>query len=373
MARILVADDDAHVLRSVGRVLKSAGHEVHTESLGERCLDAAAAQPFDVILVDYNLGRMDGLEVLQRMRELQPRCVRMLMTGELALPLVITAVNVGKVSRVIEKPFEANTLVETVREALVNHERLTSMLRAQRSAGSTQERRQLATVLKGSGLSLAIQPIIRTSTNTIFGYEMLLRSSHPTLDGPGPVLAAAERHGLLRELGSVVVARAVEWLMRLPEDCRIFLNLHPQELMDATALSIRMEVLEFWADRVVLEITERSDVGDDFSWEGALDRVKKMGFQIAIDDLGSGYAALSMLAELQPHYMKVDMSIVRDVDKDDHKRRLVDLLCTFAEATGSEVVAEGVETPEEAAALAAAGVDLMQGYLYGEPSLTLNA
>jgi len=71
--------------------------------------------------------------------------------------------------------------------------------------------------------------------------------------------------------------------------------------------------------------------------------------------------------------MKVDMSIVRDVDKDDHKRRLVDLLCSFAEATGSEVVAEGVETPEEKAALVDAGVDLMQGYLFGEPSLTLNA
>jgi EAL domain-containing protein (putative c-di-GMP-specific phosphodiesterase class I) len=70
--------------------------------------------------------------------------------------------------------------------------------------------------------------------------------------------------------------------------------------------------------------------------------------------------------------MKVDMSIVRDVDKDDHKRRLVDLLCSFAEATGSEVVAEGVETPEEKAALVEAGVDLMQGFLFGEPSLTLN-
>jgi EAL domain-containing protein (putative c-di-GMP-specific phosphodiesterase class I) len=373
MARILVADDDVQVLRSVERVLSSAGHEVHTETQGALCLDAAAAQPFDVAVVDYNLGKMDGLEVLQRMRDIQPRCVRMLMTGELALPLVITAVNVGKVARVIEKPFEANTLVETVREALKNHNRLTAMLQSQQSAGSTTERRQLATLLKGDGLKLAIQPIMRASTNTIFGYELLLRSTHSTLDGPGPVLAAAERHGMLRELGSVVVARSVEWLMRIPEDRRIFLNLHPQELMDATALSIRMEVLEFWADRVVLEITERSEVGNDFSWEGALERVKKMGFQIAVDDLGSGYAALSMLAELQPHYMKVDMSIVRDVDKDDHKRRLVDLLCSFAEATGSEVVAEGVETPEEEAALLDAGVDLLQGFLFGEPSLTLNA
>jgi len=373
VARVLVVDDDEQVLRSIERVLTSAGHHVTTDTRGNTCLDSAASQPFDVALVDYKLPNMDGLEVLQRLREIQPRCVRMLMTGELVLPLVVTAVNVGKVSRVIEKPFDANTLVETVVEALSNHERLTSMLQNQRGEGSAQERRQLNEVLSGSGLNLAIQPIIRASTSKIFGYEMLLRSNHPTLDGPGPVLAAAERHGMLRELGSVVVARAAEWLMRLPDDTRIFMNLHPQELVDATALSTRMEVLQLWSERVVLEITERSEVGQNFSWEAALERVKAMGFQIAVDDLGSGYAALSMLAELQPHFMKVDMSIVRNVHEDDHKRRLVDLLCSFAEATGSEMVAEGVETEEEATALAEAGVDLLQGYLYGEPRLNLMA
>jgi DNA-binding NtrC family response regulator len=130
MARVLVVDDDERVLRSVERVLTSAGHQVHTESLGALSLDIAASKPFDVALVDYKLQEMDGLEVLQRLREIQPRCVRMLMTGELVLPLVVTAVNVGKVSRVIEKPFDANTLVETVSEALANHNRLTAMLRS---------------------------------------------------------------------------------------------------------------------------------------------------------------------------------------------------------------------------------------------------
>lgn len=372
MARILVVDDDPQVLKSVNRVLSSAGHEVHAQSRGELSLDLAATQPFDVALVDYKLQKMDGLEVLQRLREIQPRCVRMLMTGELVLPLVVTAVNVGKVSRVIEKPFDANTLVETVSEALTNHRRLTAMLQSQRGEGSAEERRQLTETLSGSALRLAAQPIIRTSTDQVFGYELLLRSSHPVLDGPAPVLEAAERHGMLRELGSVVVARAAEWLMRLPDDTRLFLNLHPQELMDAGALCTRMEVLQLWSHRVVLEITERSDVGHDFSWSGVLDRVKEMGFQIAVDDLGSGYAALSMLAELQPQFMKVDMSIVRNVDKDDHKLRLVNLLCSFAEATGSEVVAEGVETQEEADALTGAGVDLVQGYLFGEPQLSLS-
>ncbi|MGB0638734.1 MAG: EAL domain-containing response regulator [Myxococcota bacterium] len=372
MARILVVDDDAMVLKSIERVLSSAGHEIYTETRGDSSLDAAVTQPFDAALVDYKLPGIDGLEVLQRLREIQPRCVRMLMTGELVLPLVVTAVNVGKVSRVIEKPFEANTLVETLREALTNQDRLTKMLQNQRRGGTVQEQRQLTQALEGADLRLALQPIVSAATEKVYGYEMLLRSAHPVLDGPGPILAAAERHGMLRELGSVVVARAAEWLMRLPPDARLFMNLHPHELLDSNSLCTRMEVLQMWSDRIVLEITERSNVGENFSWESALERVKEMGFQIAVDDLGSGYAALSMLAELQPHFMKVDMSIVRNVDTDDHKRRLVDLLCSFAEATGSKVVAEGVETKAEAAALQDAGVELLQGYLFGEPQLNID-
>jgi EAL domain-containing protein (putative c-di-GMP-specific phosphodiesterase class I) len=122
-----------------------------------------------------------------------------------------------------------------------------------------------------------------------------------------------------------------------------------------------------WAPRVILEITERSRMSPSFSWERALERVKQMGFGIAVDDLGSGYGALSMLAELQPDFLKVDMSIIRDVDTDTHKRRLVDLLCHFAEATDSKVVAEGVETQAESNALKDAGVQMLQGYLFGMP------
>ena len=89
--------------------------------------------------------------------------------------------------------------------------------------------------------------------------------------------------------------------------------------------------------------------------------------------MGSGYSALSMLAELQPDYLKIDMSIVRNVDTDTHKRRLVDLLCSFAEATDAKVVAEGVETKSEAIALRESGVHLLQGFLYGMPNVELTA
>ena len=126
-----------------------------------------------------------------------------------------------------------------------------------------------------------------------------------------------------------------------------------------------------WAQRIVLEITERSKLQGLDQWERSVEAVTELGFSVAVDDLGAGYSSLSVLAELQPSYIKVDMSIVRGVDHEPQKRRLVELLCRFAEATDALLVAEGVETPEEAETLRAIGAHLLQGYLFGRPSLTL--
>ena len=90
-----------------------------------------------------------------------------------------------------------------------------------------------------------------------------------------------------------------------------------------------------------------------------------MGFKLAVDDLGSGYNALSTLVALQPEFIKVDMSIVRNADSDPRKRRLIELLCKFADATDANLVAEGVETEAEAIAVTRAGAKFLQGYLFG--------
>ena len=93
-----------------------------------------------------------------------------------------------------------------------------------------------------------------------------------------------------------------------------------------------------------------------------------MGFGLALDDVGAGQGALMLLAEVAPRFIKIDMSITRGIDSDAHKRKMVELLATFARSTGANLVAEGVEAEAEAKALEAAGVPLLQGYLYGRPT-----
>jgi EAL domain-containing protein (putative c-di-GMP-specific phosphodiesterase class I) len=132
-----------------------------------------------------------------------------------------------------------------------------------------------------------------------------------------------------------------------------------------------IESLKPSAKRITMEITERARMHDIDGWERSVDILTGAGFAIAVDDLGAGYNSLTMLAELSPQYIKLDMSLVRNVHTEPRKQRLVQLLVTFAEATGANTIAEGVETDEEAMVLVDMGIQLMQGYLYARPMMEL--
>jgi EAL domain-containing protein (putative c-di-GMP-specific phosphodiesterase class I)/CheY-like chemotaxis protein len=371
MARILAVDDDPLVRRCVSRILVNAGHEVVPASHGADALQLASDKDFDVALVDYHLPFIDGLEVLQRLREVQPGCLRILVTGALDLPMIMDAVNRGEVMRVVEKPFESAGLISAIDDAVAARQRMMEVCQIQEQAASEHEREMLQECLNDDHLRLALQPIVDAKTSEIKAFECLLRSSHKGLDGPLPVIHAAERHGMLAELAQVVSVRAAAWMSELPMSVKLFMNLHPDELASPAGVCERLVALQPWAHRVVLEITERSRLQGIEAWEDSVDAVTKMGFSIAVDDLGAGYSSLSVLAELQPRHIKVDMSIVRGIDSEPRKQRLVALLCRFADATGANLIAEGVETQEEAAALRICGAHMLQGYLFGRPSLSL--
>lgn len=241
---------------------------------------------------------------------------------------------------------------------------------AQALAERMTERDRLDETLAAGLLEMAAQPIVRfgdDGTHAIGAYEALLRPGHPVWDQPGPLLDAAERQSRMGELGSIVAALAARWLERIPEPARLFVNLHPHQLADPARLERELAPLLPHARRVVLEITERSRLVDLGGWEETVAHVGALGFAIAVDDLGAGWSSLDILALVQPEFIKIDMSLVRGVDAAPRKRRLVELVHGFAEATGAHVVAEGVETAAEAGALLDVGVRWMQGFWFGRP------
>jgi EAL domain-containing protein (putative c-di-GMP-specific phosphodiesterase class I) len=146
----------------------------------------------------------------------------------------------------------------------------------------------------------------------------------------------------------------------------MFVNLHTRDLLDESLYAAESP-LSRHASRVVLELTERAALEEI---PGAADRVARlraMGFRIAVDDLGAGYAGLTTFAQLEPDVVKFDMSLVRDVDTHATKRKLIRAMSALFGELGMTVIAEGVETAAERDTLVAAGCELFQGYLFARP------
>ncbi len=119
---------------------------------------------------------------------------------------------------------------------------------------------------------------------------------------------------------------------------------------------------------MVLEITERCGLSKIDNLPAKLRVLRKMGFRIAVDDLGAGYSSLANVALLEPEFIKLDMALVRDIDQSSVKQKLVASLVTLSTAMGHSIIAEGVETEAECATLAGLGCDLFQGYLFAKPA-----
>jgi EAL domain-containing protein (putative c-di-GMP-specific phosphodiesterase class I) len=294
--------------------------------------------------------------------------MRILISNPSAMVPAIAAVNRGEISEVLPRPFTVNTMLEAVESTLDHRRQMMEVARVQQAAARIEELRMLDECFSENHIQIALQPILCSQSRQLIAFEALLRSTHPVLSGPLSVLRAADHHDRIDAVADIVFRRTAAWLRQLPRSVSLFINLHPDELSEPDRLTRRLQLLSEDASRVVLEITERSRLQSIYGWEESLKRAKEMGFSVAVDDLGSGYSSLSMLADLQPQYIKMDMSIVRGVDASSRKKRMVNMLCRFAEATGSQLIAEGVETAEEAEALTSAGTHLLQGYLFGRPS-----
>ena len=152
-----------------------------------------------------------------------------------------------------------------------------------------------------------------------------------------------------------------------PSGARIFVNLHARDLTDPELLSPDAPLSRL-SDRIVLEITERASLDEIKDVSVKVAALRRMGFRIAVDDLGAGYAGLTAFAQLKPEVVKLDMSLIRDVHAEPVKRKLIGAMTALCKEMGMLVVAEGVETALERDAIANLGCDLMQGYLFARPA-----
>jgi EAL domain-containing protein (putative c-di-GMP-specific phosphodiesterase class I) len=369
--RLLLVDDDELLLRSYVRALSSEGYDVESHKDGESAIAALQKGSFDVVISDIDMPRMGGLALLERIRAYDLDVPVVLITGCPSLETAMAAIEHGAL-RYVPKPVDATKLRAITADAVRLHRLATAKRRALDLAGDDARLVGDRAGLLGSfgraldSLWMAYQPIVSWSRREIYGFEALLRSREPSLPHPGAILDAAERLDRLNDLGRTIRGRAGDPIATMPEGAMLFVNLHTQDLLDEELYDPERPLARI-AKRVVLEITERASLHGVRDVQGRMTRLREMGFRIAVDDLGAGYAGLNSFSQLEPEVVKLDMTLIRDVHKQPKKLTLVRTMIAMCHELGIQVVAEGIEGPEERDAIVWAGCDLLQGYLFAKP------
>jgi len=373
--RVLVVDDEAIVGRVISRILQLQGHTVDWVPDTAEARFRLRSFSYDVVLTDLNMPGGSGIDLIRSVHLAHPETSFILITGVPEVESAISAVGLG-VSGYLSKPVDRAELEAAVRRGVrrsrsFGTDRIARDLLARTIAEERQaEERRCAADDAIRGLRMAYQPLFRMSDQEVIGFEALMRFPDGSFSNPGEMLAAAERLNLTHKLGRAVRGRVAEAIRLGAVQGSIFVNLHSSELLDSELFEGRGPLAQY-AESVVLEITERQSLEICDETLTTLNRLRDLGFRIAIDDLGTGYSGLASVVLVRPDIVKMDMSLTRAIDQDPMRRRIVDGLVTLCHDSGIEVVAEGVETEAELAAIDRLGCDLAQGFLLGRPELRL--
>ena len=251
-------------------------------------------------------------------------------------------------------------------------------VRVQRRQRDLQRRCTLQEVLLEDKLATVFQPIVDLRDNSVLGVEALSRGPEGTvLHAPLRLFALAAEADLAFELDRKCRRRALSSARGLSAGQKLFINVLPSALYDpdfqGESLMGQLDGLGLSPDRIVLEITESSAIENYGVFAEALGEFTRLGFKIAVDDVGAGYSGLEKIAHLNPNYLKLDRQLIKDIDSSYIRREMARALKAFADKIGSTIIAEGIEREAELRTLVELGIEYGQGFLLARPAAGLPA
>ncbi len=252
---------------------------------------------------------------------------------------------------------------------LVEESRASVLLR--RALRDRDEREALLQIIYNQDLWTAFQPIVEMEGGQVMGYEALARGPRGTdLEFPTALFGLATRFGMGDDLERACRRQSFTDWQAFGAPARLFINTVPATVRDTSFLG--RGVLDYLGPTlsprfVTLEITEGQVIANINLYREAMHSFTELGFTFAIDDLGAGYSGLETLATLGASYLKIDMGLVRDVHQKRVNQQVVKAILELGSGVGATVIAEGIETREEAMALRDIGLRYAQGYLFGRP------
>jgi EAL domain-containing protein (putative c-di-GMP-specific phosphodiesterase class I) len=218
-------------------------------------------------------------------------------------------------------------------------------------------------VLAVGELKIVYQPIVDLRAKRVFAYEALVRSSSPHFQGPPALFSDAIQSRFCGALGRAVRELTIEHAPAHP----LFVNIHPNEFDEGWLVQPDDPVFRH-DQSVYLEITESVPLSHFALCHSVLAEMRSRGVSLAVDDLGAGYSNLKYIADLAPEVVKLDRGLIVDLKRGSRQHRLVCAIVKLCEELGSKVVAEGIETEQEAEAATDAGAHYGQGYYFARPS-----
>lgn len=227
-------------------------------------------------------------------------------------------------------------------------------------------------LLEKEQIQTVFQPIISLKNGQVHAYEALSRGpeNHP-FQMPDQLFSYATEHHYLWELEQLCRKKALEQFHTMQLEGKLFLNVNPNILTDQQfTQGFTKEYVEQFSitpSDLVFEITEKEAITHHDLFQDAVQHYKNQHYQVAIDDVGSGYSGLNIITDIHPHYLKLDMHLIRNIDHEDTKQSLVKSLVEFANLASIQIIAEGIETPAELLTVIRLGIPYGQGYLIAKP------
>ncbi len=379
--RVLVAEDDPMVRDYLAELIES---ERAFEYVGgavdatEAVALAATVKP-DVVIVDVRMPGGGGVTAARGIARRSPDSKLIALSGQGDRATVLQMLEAGAVGYLL-KTCPAREIVDAIKGAPEGHGSLSievaggiidelagelTVRTRTRKKHEASERRIRRALEGDSALAMVYQPIVELSDGTIVGAEALARFQGPPIRPPSLWFAEAASVALREELELLAARRAIEALPELPDDAFLSINVSPTTLMTKELLDL---AAGSDAGRLVAEITEHAPIHDYAELDESLGRLRALGLRLAIDDAGAGYSSLRHILELRPDLIKLDITLIRNIDRDSAKQALAAGLISFAHKSGASIVAEGIEHEQEAETLVELGTNFGQGHYLAVPA-----
>jgi EAL domain-containing protein (putative c-di-GMP-specific phosphodiesterase class I) len=373
MPVVLLVDDEEQVTEGLRLALWEEPIDIVTAGSGFEGLEILRSRPVDVVVSDQRMPEMTGAVFLTQVRAEFPEVERIILTGQASMEATIDAINDAHVFRFLTKPCPPAELMETINEALALKKARELSDRRSRSDRRGVDR-ALAAAFEAAlaSATMAYQPIFEAADLTVFGYEALVRVDNQTLPNAQELVRAASILGRRFDLDRKVRSLVADDLVRDTGTATVFVNLLPESLGDGLLLEPD-DPMAPHAKRAVLEITERAPLEVIRDVEEKLDQLRAIGYRMALDDLGAGYAGLNSLATLQPEIVKFDRELISGIHLSTTRSKLVSAMVVVCQDLGALTLAEGIETDDELDHVRGLGCDLLQGYAIGEPMTSFGA